>query len=436
VNLSIETMIVEAKSLKPDFDSEQERGTVSESASNPEEALRSVLESNTFRKAPTLRNLLFYLAGSREGSVSEYAIATEVLGRKHDFDPKFDATVRVQISRLRAKLKQYYETEAPQAEWRVELPMGEHRLQFRQVNVVQETHVDSTGSLKTGAAWRDWRLMLVSLLAVLLLLSSIWLLLVNRRLQAEMRREPASPQFWQAFFAGGKPARIVFPTPVFYQWRGRSLRVRDYRVNEFGDHAKSTDLAEMIRRWGPPTLSQSYSVTSDTKGAIRLTQYLSVMGFQVSVGGPGELSLEQFGDHNIIFLGIPATNSHIDGYLQQTNFRFLPGSDSVIVNRQPLAGEPDQFHAVDQSDRRRIRPGMIALLPGKVEGTKLLVLAGDTASLVSCLIAEPSFDLLEAKWRSHQAPPYFEVVLMPETEGDTLLKVQPVAFRAFQPLTR
>jgi hypothetical protein len=429
-------MVAEVKSLKTDFDSERDRGAVFEAASHPEDALRSVLESNTFRKAPTLRSLLFYLAGSREGSVSEYAIATEVLGRKHDFDPKFDATVRVQISRLRAKLKQYYETEAPQAEWRIELPMGEHRLQFRQVNVAPEIQVDSPVSLKPGAAWRDWRLIVVSLLAVLFLLSSIWLLSVNRRLRAEVKRQPPSPQFWQAFFAGGKPARIVFPTPVFYQWRGRSLRVRDFRVNEFSDYTKSTDLAEMIRRWGPPTLSQSYSVTSDTKGAIRLTQHLSVMGYQVSVGAPGELSLEQFGDHNVIFLGIPATNSHIDGYLQQTNFRFLPGSDSVIVNRQPLAGEPDRFQTVDQSDRRRVRPGMIALLPGKVKGTKLLVLAGDTASLVSCLIAEPSFDLLEAKWRSHQSPPYFEVVLLPETEGDTLLKVQPVAFRAFQPLTR
>src|SRR5882757_1404473 len=63
-------------------------------------AVRQVLESHAFERAPTLRTLLAYLWRIRDENISEYAIATEALGRSPSFDAKTDATVRVQISRL------------------------------------------------------------------------------------------------------------------------------------------------------------------------------------------------------------------------------------------------------------------------------------------------------------------------------------------------
>jgi len=60
--------------------------------------LAAILTSRTFGKSPTLCNLLVYLWENRDGRISEYAIATEALGRSSDFDSKIDATVRVQIS--------------------------------------------------------------------------------------------------------------------------------------------------------------------------------------------------------------------------------------------------------------------------------------------------------------------------------------------------
>ncbi|MGH9840101.1 MAG: hypothetical protein ACREEM_15055 [Blastocatellia bacterium] len=341
--------------------------------------------------------------------------------------------MRVQISRLREKLKQYYETEAPAAAWRVEIPVGQHHPQFRPVPAPPEAPVEAFHP--TPPRW-NWRRMAVGLVIAALALSSVWLLAVNRRLQLEARQRPAPPRFWQDFFADGKPARLVFPTPVFYQFSNGSLRVRDFLVNEFDDYAKSPALTELVNKWGQPTLSQSYSVTTDTRGALRLTQHLTTLAFPLAVGGPGDLPLEEFGNHHIIFLGIPATNAHIDEYLKQTNFHFQEGTDSLVINRQPLPGEPEQFLGSAQSGQRRTRPGIIALLPGKAAGTKLLVLAGDTSSLVACLIASPSLDLLETQWRKHNSPAWFEAVLMPEVEGEKMLRVQPVAFRAFQPPNR
>ena len=63
-------------------------------------------------------------------SVKEYQIATEVFGRPSDFDPHLDATIRVQVGRLRAKLVEYYSTVGSEDSIGVDLPKGTYALTF------------------------------------------------------------------------------------------------------------------------------------------------------------------------------------------------------------------------------------------------------------------------------------------------------------------
>ena len=66
-----------------------------------EAALHNILASAAFRRAPALSKLLNYLWEHRDDSASEYSIGIDVFGKRPEFDPKLDATVRVHISRLR-----------------------------------------------------------------------------------------------------------------------------------------------------------------------------------------------------------------------------------------------------------------------------------------------------------------------------------------------
>src|SRR6185369_5232612 len=91
-----------------------------------------VLASRTFERAPTLRTLLLYLWQHRGESLSEYAVATEALGRSDNFSSKVDATVRVQISRLRQRLEKYYEDEGHTARERLIIPLGSHQVEVRE----------------------------------------------------------------------------------------------------------------------------------------------------------------------------------------------------------------------------------------------------------------------------------------------------------------
>lgn len=75
-------------------------------------AVDAVLKSSVFDHSPRLAALLEYITSCYFAGdvhlIKEYALATEVLGRGQTFDPSRDAIVRVEVHRLRKKLKEYY----------------------------------------------------------------------------------------------------------------------------------------------------------------------------------------------------------------------------------------------------------------------------------------------------------------------------------------
>lgn len=92
--------------------------------------LDEVLRSRTFERTASLRKLLTYLWDKRDADINEYAIAIEALGRPPNFDSKIDATVRVQIGRLRRLLDKFYAEEGTAHSRRATIPVGSHRLVF------------------------------------------------------------------------------------------------------------------------------------------------------------------------------------------------------------------------------------------------------------------------------------------------------------------
>ena len=90
-----------------------------------EEAIRQQLEkiltSPQFVNSPNLRNFLRFivektLAGQAE-EIKGYTVATQVLGRKADFDPNLDPIVRILAGRLRRALERYYASQGKAMRW-------------------------------------------------------------------------------------------------------------------------------------------------------------------------------------------------------------------------------------------------------------------------------------------------------------------------------
>jgi hypothetical protein len=95
---------------------------------------KGIVNSKTFQSAPPLQQLLRFLATraleEHIDELKEYTIGVEALGRTPDFDPKTDPIVRVQVYRLRQKLKEYYELEGAQESILVEIPKGHYLPKF------------------------------------------------------------------------------------------------------------------------------------------------------------------------------------------------------------------------------------------------------------------------------------------------------------------
>jgi hypothetical protein len=90
----------------------------------------SALGSAFFARSPRLANLLKYVcekyfAGETD-QIKEYNIAVDVLDRPPSFDPSEDAIARVEVHRLRKKLREYYETEGADHSLRIVIPIGRY----------------------------------------------------------------------------------------------------------------------------------------------------------------------------------------------------------------------------------------------------------------------------------------------------------------------
>jgi TolB-like protein/Tfp pilus assembly protein PilF len=98
------------------------------------EQLERILRSRSFQKAQRSQRLLRYLvqAGTTvpPTSVKEYTLALEVFDRDPSYDPGIDATVRVEASRLRGRLREYYDEEGRHDSLLIQLPKGGYALAF------------------------------------------------------------------------------------------------------------------------------------------------------------------------------------------------------------------------------------------------------------------------------------------------------------------
>ena len=98
--------------------------------------LDRVLSSACFARSERLSQLLRFLVErymeGRGSELKESVIGVEVFGRRPDYDPKLDSTVRTEAVRLRARLDRYYATDGAQDPLVIELPKGGYVPRVRQ----------------------------------------------------------------------------------------------------------------------------------------------------------------------------------------------------------------------------------------------------------------------------------------------------------------
>jgi hypothetical protein len=183
--------------------------------------LENVLDSGIFAKAPRQAKLLRYICEEyfegRTDQIKEYTLAIEVLGKEADFDQNRDAIVRVEVHRLRKKLKDYYEGEGAAHSLQIVIDPGKYVPRFvpREKDSAPTATADSEAArpragrdheppehirhgATRGAKWarlRVWAMVVVGVLALAAVAVALFLKLgtqLGTRAKGSLTPEPAA----------------------------------------------------------------------------------------------------------------------------------------------------------------------------------------------------------------------------------------------------
>jgi len=404
----------------------------SETAEAVEAHVQRMLQSSHLARADTQRRLLQYLWEHRNESVSEYALATEALGRNANFDPTTDASVRVHISRLRRKLKDYYQLEPGEPELLV-IPTGTHQLMVLDQALLSAPIVEEIEAPSAEVSKRSYTVPILSGIIFVLLAAVTWLAWSYNKVRAIPER-PKPNAFWSSFLAGTAPIRIILPTPVFFGFADHpSFRLRSTAVNEFNDVPKDPEFDKLIKALGKRTFEQSYTVTWDTLAAIDMARYLDGVGAKdrVSFNVTRDLSPLFLENSNVIAVGTHQTLQPLNAYLQAMNFSLAP-AELRVTNAMPRPGEQGRYEIIRKNRYREVRPSILAVLPGRAPGLKVMLLQSrDTGALVSLISSAAGSNSIEEMWKKEGSPQYFEMVTYTELESNRPLRTWPVAIHTF-----
>lgn len=414
-----------------------EREEAVSGATRPEDlevCLLRVADSGVFRSAPMMRALLLYLWRRRDDTISEYAVGTEALGRRADFDPRIDASVRVQIARLRARLKEFYETADESFPLLLSIPLGGHHLEWTYQPATQALAPQPDPLSRPG---RRGALVALSCVCIGLACLSGFLLLENRALRAVAPAPaPTLSPFWQRFMAGGGPTNIVVTAPTHFSWLEQGLSVRDSNINEYSEWPTSPFLKEMADRWGAPSRSQTRVIARDMIGAVKLLDYLKQRRAEVELLVSSDLPIDHSSDRNTVFVGSPRTAGVLRESLIESNYFFEQTYPTVVRSRRPMPGEPAAFTESMQSPQRHTIPAIVTLLPAAPYGTRSLLLAGRyTTAMASLLASDEGLKLVEERWVQAGRPDGWEMVIQAEIHGETILRAWPVGFSELTPVS-
>jgi hypothetical protein len=341
-----------------------------------------VASSHTFRGSPSLCKLLSYLgnhAVHHPGvSIKEYQVATEVFGRPANFDPKEDATVRVQAGRLRAKLAEYYASEGAGDSVIVDLPKGVYALEFhsREAHAAPDTAA-SREERKTQAgieAAREpplWNGLSAALLAGLILaVAAAGYALRLRSTEKAAVAAPSAPEsvktFWGAVLTSPEEPWAVFSNAAFVGHPDSGMR--------YFDAARDHD--RMIL--------DHYTGVGEVLGIHSLDQTLWRLGRNMRVKRGFLFTLDDARNNDLIFIGAPSENLTLLDLPSTHHFVFQkikepPRAGNIkVVNVHPAAGEEAEYVASASNQPLSEDYAIVALVRGIDATHSELILAGTT----------------------------------------------------------
>lgn len=347
------------------------------------QAVERLSASQILRGSETLCRLLRFLvmrAWDHHGQpIKEHEIATLLLGRGEDFDPRLDPVVRVQIGRLRSKLVEYYATEGASEEVVIELQKGSYVPCYSVRPTAELTAAPGkptsglpavhSAQAKPAAPEITTRGPLSRfVLAMLALLVGLVLGLALSRSESwrwfVSEDDSALRSFWQPLLNSPEPPMVVFSNALFV---GRP---------EIGLHyfdAARDDRTDVL---------DHYTGTGEVFAIHSLDHLFAGLNARFTLKRGQLLTWDEAKTRNIVFVGSTSENLSLRDIPWEQKYGFAtqtrgPLREVYIKNLKPGPGEPEGYFA---SQDRPLKQdyALISRMPGPDGIHSILILAGIT----------------------------------------------------------
>jgi hypothetical protein len=351
--------------------------------------IEKILASRSLHSSDSLRKLLRYLADhslkNSGAAPKEYQIATEVFGRRGDFDPHLDSMVRVQVARLRAKLAEYYASEGAGDVMEVGLPKGTYALTYHErAQTAQPDRMAAPGPvaplLAPVVAPRPlsvrWvaTLMVFSVLVAGALAVAIDRLILRQTAEAHSAEKagavavvaPAIRTFWDGFLAGHEQPWVVFSNAHFVGRPDSGMRYYDPKRD-----SKALTL-------------DHYTGVGEVLAVHALDGLFAQLHQQLRVKRGSLFSLDDAKNTDLIFIGSPSENLTLLEIPTTKQFIFQEKQccsrtgDVEIINVHPANGEMKEYLASPSNQILTEDYAVVALVSGLDASHSVLILAGTT----------------------------------------------------------
>lgn len=406
-------------------------------------AVQRLANSHTLQSRSALRHLFLYLAGKtlagEHRDLKEYVIGLEAFSKPANYDPQTDASVRVQVSRLRQCLSEYYQKEGPDDAVRIEIPKGQFRLAFlpRDLGQAEREVPSPIAQLERRLRRRTWASAALALIAIVSTLALVWSTTAHPG-AAPPVLTPELRAIWGQYVSGERPVLVIFGAPLFAKYTTSETGVffRDPRLNEWGEAAASPDISKVGLAIGGvhTTPSRIYTGVGEATGVFLLSRLLSQSKHEISLRRSHTLSWDDLKERNVIVLGAPKHNVHLNHLPVDQQFTFLRGG---IRNLRPRPGESETFDPKFAAGFGELEEdhALISRFPGLHGNGETTLLAGNSteATLAAVEFAtQPRYAAeLTARLRdaAGKMPRAYQVVVRAKFQSQTPVEIHYVTHR-------
>lgn len=395
--------------------------------------VQRILQSVTFRNAATLQQLLQFLAaralagGGGAEPLKEYTIGVEAFGRSQDFDPKTDTIVRVQIHRLRQKLREYYDSEGQRDPILVDIPKGHYLPRFEAATAASSEPDKSPKDPRKGTAIAAEATMLPDIVDVnreadrqrtrrrvssfVLVLASAGLLLavfaLGLWIGGERKARSGEGQgtsvhdyaagadpvkaFWARFIGDDPTPVIAYPDAVFlmddsndlFRFRqgasdDRGALVDPHLARQFASNPR------LVSEAGALYYENGYTGAGELQGLAMLSSLFGQMGIRPIIKPSRDITPVDLRQHSVILLGSSFQNVAVAQLMTVGDFAFknpdsrLEQWRAEIVNTQLRPREEASYHTERDLTTHVLKAdyAIVSIQAGVVPGRHIAMLGG------------------------------------------------------------